>query len=76
MTLFPAMVICSLVGGRAAGILAAVIGGIAAWYLWVPPRGTFELEWPVGHLTIALYITTSTVLLLSLIHISEPPRPY
>ena len=45
-------------------VLAAVIGGIVAWYLWVPPRGTFELEWPVGHLTIALYILTSVVLLL------------
>ena len=64
VTLFPAMVICSLVGGRLAGILAAVFGGIIAWYFWLPPRGTFSLEWPTSHLTIVLYVVTSTILLL------------
>ena len=71
VTLFPAMVLCSLVGGRSAGILAAAIGGIAAWYLWLPPRGTFGLEWPVGHLTIALYVVTSVVLLLLMRGLNE-----
>jgi two-component sensor histidine kinase len=64
VTLFPAMIICSLVGGRAAGILAAVVGGLVAWYLWLPPRGTFSLEWPTGQLTVSLYVLTSTILLL------------
>src|SRR5258706_6817821 len=64
VTLFPAMVVCSVVGGRLAGILAAVVGGLIAWYLWLPPRGTFSLEWPDSQLTIALYIVTSTILLL------------
>jgi signal transduction histidine kinase len=64
VTLFPAMVVCSVVGGRAAGILAAIVGGIIAWYLWLPPRGTFSLDWPTSHLTIILYVVTSTILLL------------
>jgi K+-sensing histidine kinase KdpD len=63
VTLFPAMVVCSLVGGRLAGILAAGVGGIIAWYLWLPPRGTFSLEWPTAQLTILLYVLTSTILL-------------
>jgi two-component sensor histidine kinase len=42
-----------------------------AWYLWVPPRGSFELEWPVGQLTIALYVATSTVLLLLMRGLNE-----
>jgi two-component system, sensor histidine kinase PdtaS len=64
VTLFPAMVICSLVGGRMAGILAAVLGGLIAWYLWLPPRHSFVLEWPAGHLSVVLYVVTSTILLL------------
>jgi two-component sensor histidine kinase len=64
ITLFPAMVLCSLVGGRLTGILAASVGGLVAWYLWLPPRGTFVLQWPTGHLTIILYVITSTILLL------------
>jgi two-component sensor histidine kinase len=64
VTLFPAMVVCSLVGGRLAGILAAGVGGIIAWYLWLSPRGTFSLEWPTAQLTILLYVLTSTILLL------------
>jgi K+-sensing histidine kinase KdpD len=71
VTLFPAMIICSLVGGRAAGILAAIIGGLVAWFLWLPPRGTFALEWPSGHLTVALYILTSTILLLLMRGLNE-----
>src|SRR5712675_2159973 len=64
VTLFPAMVVCSVVGGRLAGILAAVVGGLIAWYLWLPPRGTFSVEWPDSQLTIILYVVTSTILLL------------
>jgi two-component sensor histidine kinase len=71
VTLFPAMAICSLVAGRAAGISAAVVGGIIAWYLWVPPRGSFQLDWPAGHLSIVLYALTSTVLLLLMRGLNE-----
>jgi K+-sensing histidine kinase KdpD len=74
VTLFPAMIICSLVGGRAAGILAAVVGGLVAWYFWLPPRGTFVLDWPTGHLSVALYILTSTILLLLMRGLNETLR--
>jgi two-component sensor histidine kinase len=74
ITLFPAMVVCSLVGGRLAGNLAAVVGGIIAWYLWLPTRGTLALEWPTGQLTILLYVLTSTILLLSTRGLNETLR--
>lgn len=35
---FPAVLAAALIGGRAAGGLAALLGGIAAWYLFVSPR--------------------------------------
>jgi two-component sensor histidine kinase len=74
VTLFPAMIICSLVGGRAAGILAAIVGGLVAWYLWLPPRGAFKLDWPIGHLSVGLYILTSTILLLLMRGLNETLR--
>jgi two-component sensor histidine kinase len=64
VTLFPAMVVCSLTGGRMAGILCAIVGGLVAWYFWLPPRHTFVLLWPSGYLTVLLYVITSTILLL------------
>src|SRR5258708_6453656 len=74
VTLFPGMVVCSLVGGRLAGNLAAVVGGIIAWYLWLPTRGTLALEWPTGQLSILLYVLTSTILLLSTRGLNETLR--
>src|SRR5258708_20183385 len=59
VTLFPAMVVCSVVGGRLAGILAAVVGGLIAWYLWLPPRGTFSLVWPHSPPPTILYLLPS-----------------
>src|SRR5258706_4804177 len=59
VTLFPAMVGCSVVGGRLAGILAAVVGCLIAWYLWLSPPGTLSLEWPGSPLPIVLYVVPS-----------------
>jgi two-component sensor histidine kinase len=73
VTLFPAIVICSLAGGRLAGILAAVFGGLIAWYLWLPRR-TLGLEWPAGYLGVALYVVTSSILLLLTRGLSETLR--
>jgi two-component sensor histidine kinase len=33
-------------------------------YCWLPPRHSFDLEWPAGNLIVALYALTSTILLL------------
>lgn len=35
---FPAVLAAALIGGRAAGVLAALLSGVLAWYLFVPPR--------------------------------------
>lgn len=72
--LFPTMVIAALVGGRKAGILAAIIGGLAAWYLWIPPRGSWKLEWPAGHISVALYAFSAAVVLLVVRGLNETMR--
>jgi two-component sensor histidine kinase len=45
-----------------------------AWFLWLPPRGTFALQWPTGHLTVGLYVLTSTILLLLMRGLNETLR--
>lgn len=72
--LFPTMVVAALVGGRKAGILAAIIGGLAAWYLWVPPRGSWKLEWPAGYISVVLYAFSTTVILLAVRGLNEAMR--
>jgi hypothetical protein len=72
--LFPNMVIAALVGGRRAGILAAIIGGLAAWYLWMPPRRSWNLEWPTGYLSLALYAFSATIILLAVRSLNEAMR--
>jgi two-component sensor histidine kinase len=47
------------------------LGGLIAWYLWLPPRGSFALEWPTGHLSSVLYILTSTIVLLLMRGLNE-----
>ena len=38
VTYFPAILATALIGGRAAGALAALLSGLVAWYLFVEPR--------------------------------------
>ena len=37
-TYYPAVVIAALVGGAGAGIYAAILGGIIAWWAFMPPH--------------------------------------
>lgn len=50
ITFFPAIVIAALVGGLGPGILAAVLGFLAAWFLFFEPTLSFSL---VGFATAA-----------------------
>lgn len=72
--LFPAMVVAALAGGRTAGILAALVGGLAAWYLWILPRESWSLEWPAGYISITLYVLSAIVILLVVRGLNETMR--
>ncbi|MCB6176580.1 DUF4118 domain-containing protein [Rhodobacter sp. Har01] len=42
LTYFPAVLIALLFAGVWTGIVVSVIGGLVAWYLFIPPSGAFD----------------------------------
>ena len=45
ITFFPAIIIGALLGGIWPGVCATILSGLAAWYLFLPPAFSFELEY-------------------------------
>jgi len=45
ITFFPAIIIGALLGGIWPGVCATVLSVLAAWYLFLPPAYSFELEY-------------------------------
>src|SRR5262249_23862391 len=45
ITFFPAIIIGALLGGIWLGVCATVLSVLAAWYLFLPPAYSFELEY-------------------------------
>src|SRR5690606_14828142 len=59
LTFFPAIVLSTFIGGRSAGITAAVLGGLLADYYLIAPTPSFALEWPAGWVAMGFYTLTS-----------------
>jgi hypothetical protein len=60
ITLFPAILIAALVGGLRAGILVAVLSGLAGWYWFVAPLGSYWLPWH-GFLIMTAFVITAAI---------------
>lgn len=74
LTFIPAVLLATFVGGRAAGLMAAVLGGAAAQYFLSPPLHSFKFVDVAHALTLALYIVFScliAILVDALIKIAE-----
>jgi two-component sensor histidine kinase len=54
-TYFPAILIATLIGGALAGTLAALVSALAAWYMFVPPRFSFEHLRPDAVVSLGLF---------------------
>jgi two-component sensor histidine kinase len=54
LTFFPAVIITAFLGGLGPGIASAVASGIAAWYFFIPPANSFELNGATA-LALAFY---------------------
>jgi two-component sensor histidine kinase len=60
ITLFPAILIAAMVGGLKAGILVAVLSGVAGWYWFVAPLGSYWLPWH-GVLVMTAFVITAAI---------------
>lgn len=44
LTFFPAVILTAFIAGSGPGIMAAVLGGLAAWWWFIPPDKSFEVN--------------------------------
>ncbi|MGE5478785.1 MAG: sensor histidine kinase [Bacteroidales bacterium] len=67
LTFFPAVIITAFVAGSGPGILTAFLGGVAAWWFFIPPTHTLALH-PGSALALAFYAVIVAVD-IALIHV-------
>ncbi|MGP9820695.1 sensor histidine kinase [Salinarimonas sp. NSM] len=70
VTFFPVVVVATFLGGVRPGIFAAVLSGLAAWWLFIPPTGSFALLWPETPIALAFYVLVVGVEIV-LIHMMD-----
>lgn len=63
---YPAVVICSWLGGKRAGLLATATSTVLGWWFFLPPRYTFALDRPAP--AVAMGIFAAMGVLFSLTH--------
>lgn len=51
LTFFPAIILTTFLAGTRPGLLCAALSGLAAWYWFVPPFASFEIDY---HTAVAL----------------------
>jgi two-component sensor histidine kinase len=62
---YPAVVIASLVAGRASGAFALVLGGVMAWWAFQRPYYTIIVPTPDQMLDLCVYVLASTLIVLA-----------
>ena len=60
LTFFPAIILTSFIAGLGPGILAAVLGTVASWYVFVPPAFSFALT-PESALALAFFVISIAI---------------
>lgn len=68
LTYFPAVIVSAFVFGAATGWYAGFLCGLAAWYWFIPPVGSFGLTWPSG-VALAFYLLVISID-IALIHLA------
>ena len=73
-----------LIDATVAFFLFQIVAGLLAYFYYVPPVNGFLVTWVIyyilcyliWHRTLGQYFLNAGIIDLSLIHISEPTRPY
>jgi two-component sensor histidine kinase/GAF domain-containing protein len=65
-TYYPAVLLSMLVGGRRAGVTAAVLGGLAAYWFFMPPLYEFTRLTVADALNLAVYAGASGMIILTI----------
>ncbi|PNU06385.1 sensor histidine kinase [Novosphingobium guangzhouense] len=69
LTFFPAVILSSFLFGPRPGVLAAILCGIFAWYVFIPPRMTFGFDH--GTITAMLFYTGVVAVDIALVHFMQ-----
>lgn len=71
LTFFPAVILTAFLAGTGPAILCAVVCGVAAWYMFIPPTGTFALDGgkPLA-LAFYVFIVSIDILLIHLMQVA------
>lgn len=60
LTFFPAVVVSAFLFGRRAGLFAAILCGVLAWYFFIPPFHSFAINRGTS-ITLAFYVAVVAV---------------
>jgi two-component sensor histidine kinase len=71
LTFFPAVVLITFFFGLRAGIVSAVLSGLAAWYFFIPPFYTFDLSSSTAiALAFYVFIVAVDIALIHIMHLA------
>jgi two-component sensor histidine kinase len=63
---YPTVALCTLLGGVGPGMLAALIGGVTAWWAFLLPAYSFSLERYGDRVTLVVFAFVSAVIVFAL----------
>lgn len=69
VSFFPAVILSSFLFGPRPGVVAAIVCGLFAWYVFIPPRMTFEVDG--GTITAMLFYTGVVTVDIWLVHLMQ-----
>lgn len=62
VTFFPALLIATLVGGAAAGLVATVLGAVLSWWLFIEPRFSWVLADKDHVVSVVIYLFSGALI--------------